>query len=357
MSDTNTENKFISFVKQNPMVIGGVAVVVLVLIIVVIIVLMSKKSSSNGNNNATPNPTPKTKEGFSYSNYDDNDILSLSNMTEEDAERLGMESYSSYSNSPSYNSYDSDDIIENFPQATPMNVMYSDVNGNLATTTDVGLQNLTVNGDSNLNGNILSRGCFGGAGTQLATDVVVAGKGYNGRLHLLGDDVYVMAKNGVRIATDPNKANTWGPANGNLTVDNSITAGGALSAGSIGTSSVNIYNYGDVKTKMEELYNRVASLETRAGGVEGRAGTLEGRADTLKGRADTLEGRANSIETTLSTAIKVGDTIRANSDFGFLGTEGYWDGTTNGACWGRDKSRPSDPDDNYKRTVFALQRA
>ena len=54
--------------------------------------------------------TPSKKSG---------DTFALSNMTPEDAERLGMDSYS-----------DSGDIIENFPQSTPMNVMYSDVNGN-----------------------------------------------------------------------------------------------------------------------------------------------------------------------------------------------------------------------------------
>ena len=164
MADTNTENKFISFVKQNPKVTGAVAVAVLI----IVIVLISKNSSSN--NNATPNPKPTTKEGFSYSNFSENDILSLSNMTEEDAEMLGMESSSNSSNSPSYSydSYDSYDIVENFPQATPMNVMYSDVNGNLATTTDVGLQNLTVNGDSQFANNsvIINSGDLGGPGVQ-----------------------------------------------------------------------------------------------------------------------------------------------------------------------------------------------
>jgi len=118
----------------------------------------------------------------------------------------------------------SDKIIENFPQSTPMNVMYSDSAGNLGTTTDLGLQNLTVKGDSNLNGNVLSGDVFGG-GSQLRTETIVAGPSYGGRLHLLGDNVYVMAKNGVRIATDPNSRNPWGSSNGNLTVDGTISTG------------------------------------------------------------------------------------------------------------------------------------
>jgi hypothetical protein len=48
----------------------------------------------------------------------------------------------SFSSPPSSN----ENIVENFPQSTPMNVMYSDASGNLGTTTDLGLQNLTVNG-------------------------------------------------------------------------------------------------------------------------------------------------------------------------------------------------------------------
>ncbi len=155
--------------------------------------------------------------------------------------------------------------------------------------------------------------------------------------------MYVMAKNGVRIATDPNSSNPFGASNGNLTVDGTMSAGGtitsggdintgrninmpaghtitspgrihistnsdrlyllpkdgvhitndwggtgnlrvtgttsvdgalsagsvntggalsagslitggALSAGSVSTGSVNIYNYGDVKTKLDELF-------------------------------------------------------------------------------------------------------
>lgn len=46
---------------------------------------------------------------------------------------------------------ETNNIVENFPQSTPMNVMYSDANGNLGTTTDLGLQNLTVNGPMQAN--------------------------------------------------------------------------------------------------------------------------------------------------------------------------------------------------------------
>lgn len=56
----------------------------------------------------------------------------------------------------------SDKIVENYPQSTPMNVMYSDANGNLGTTTDLGLQNLTVSSDSQFNGNTNTNGVVTG---------------------------------------------------------------------------------------------------------------------------------------------------------------------------------------------------
>jgi hypothetical protein len=264
----------------------------------------------------------------------------------------------------------SDKIVENFPQSVPMNVMYSDASGNLGTTIDLGLQNLTVNGDSlvtgnsitgnatvkgdsvvtgdatvtgnsavtgnlavtgnmttkgdsvvtgnstvkgdsNLNGNVLSRDLFGG-GSQLKTDTIAAGTAYGGRLHILGDNVYVMAKNGVRIATDPNSKNPWGDSNGNLTVDGAATVGGALSAGSVNTRSVNIYNYGDVKTKMLELTTRVANLEA-------------------------LFNRVANLE---SNTIKVNDRIRINGDQGMLGACGWSPcGGMQAAVWTGDPGR------------------
>ena len=39
---------------------------------------------------------------------------------------------------------ESEDTIEHFPQPTPMNVIYTDTNGNLSNTSDLGLQNLTI---------------------------------------------------------------------------------------------------------------------------------------------------------------------------------------------------------------------
>jgi hypothetical protein len=145
-----------------------------------------------------------------------------------------------------------ENVTENFPTAA-QNILISDANGNLSITSDVGLQNLTVASDTNIggnlavkginatgsintagsinvsgtiNGNNLGPGIFGGGGKQIKTDVVLAGDGHGGRLHLVGNDIYVMAKGGMRIATDPNSANPWGAANGNLTVDNSLSVAG-----------------------------------------------------------------------------------------------------------------------------------
>jgi len=61
----------------------------------------------------------------------------------------------------------SDNTIENFPQ-NPMNIMYSDSNGNLSSSTDLTIQNLTVNGDSVVSGNSTVEGK-----TNLKGDVTV----------------------------------------------------------------------------------------------------------------------------------------------------------------------------------------
>lgn len=90
-------NNFMSMLKKNKLAISGIVVVV----IIIGVILIVRKSGS--------------AEAFSTS--------------------------------------DNKHIVENYPQATPMNVMYSDSNGNLGTTTDLGLQNLTVSSDSQFNGN------------------------------------------------------------------------------------------------------------------------------------------------------------------------------------------------------------
>lgn len=75
--------------------------------------------------------------------------------------------------------------VENYPQSTPMNVMYSDSNGNLATTTDLGLQNLTVSGDSTFaNDNvIINSGDIAGPGkqTRINSQGIIFGGSNNGR--------------------------------------------------------------------------------------------------------------------------------------------------------------------------------
>jgi hypothetical protein len=65
--------------------------------------------------------------------------------------------------------------VENYPQVTPMNVMYSDSNGNLATTTDLGLQNLTVSSDSSFGGNVGITGKVAASSADVSGLVKVGG--------------------------------------------------------------------------------------------------------------------------------------------------------------------------------------
>jgi len=137
-----SENGFMAMIKKNPVTTGFVSFAVLA-ILIVIIVLVRRKN----NNNTTPKPT--TKEGFSFS--DTFSLSSLSNMSDEDADHILGTGYQNEENGY-------EEIVENFPQPAPMNVMYSDANGNLATTTDLGVEYVTVTRDSTVSGNSTVKG-------------------------------------------------------------------------------------------------------------------------------------------------------------------------------------------------------
>jgi hypothetical protein len=107
-------NNVMTTITKNPVVIIGIVVFV-----VVSIVLIVKMRGS--------------EEAFSASNIFD-DTFNTSDDT-----------FDTFNTSDT-----SDKIVENFTQSTPMNVMYSDAAGNLATTTDLGLQNLTIGKDGAL---------------------------------------------------------------------------------------------------------------------------------------------------------------------------------------------------------------
>lgn len=150
-------------IKENP-----ITAVSVVLFIVVLIIIISMRST----------PTPKTKEGFSFanianiSNISNDETFALSNLTEED-----VENFENFENSQIES-----DIVENFPQPAPMNVMYSDANGNLATTTDLGVEYLTVTGNSAVSGNSDVKGNLSVKGDIAVTGPIQA----NNRINFIG---------------------------------------------------------------------------------------------------------------------------------------------------------------------------
>ena len=91
-----------------------------------------------------------------------------------------ISSSSSSSSSPSSSSSEQRFTVENYPQLTPMNVMYSDNSGNLSTTTDLGLQNLTV----------ISGTSIGGA-TKIASTLDVSGSTKMASLDVINGNVNV----------------------------------------------------------------------------------------------------------------------------------------------------------------------
>ena len=88
-------------------------------------------------------------------------------------------------------------IVENFP-TTAQNVLISDVNGNLSVTSNLGLQNLTVSGESRM-GDVIANG------NRIAANI-----GANWGM-LWGDSCALIGKKGANIrfgvATDINAAN------------------------------------------------------------------------------------------------------------------------------------------------------
>ena len=147
-------------------------------------------------------------------------------------------------------SSDNKDIVENYPQSTPMNVMYSDSNGNLGTTTDLGLQNLTVKTDSSFGGNI---GVSGSAtvGGLIDTPSLNRNSGDWLRVNDQGASVGQTAMYGGVCINDTRQAHgglsvgDWNSnvGQGNIRAAGTISAGGTISTsrgyGIIDNRSVN----------------------------------------------------------------------------------------------------------------------
>ena len=227
----SNENGFMAIVRKNPVTTGIVTFAVLSIFIIVIVMMMKK--------NNTPKPT--TKEGFSFS-----DTFSLSNMTDEDADHIVGGGYEE-------NGYDYEkEIVENFPQPAPQNVMYSDANGNLATTTDLGVEYITVTRDSIVKGDSVINGKLSINGWSNVKDTL--------------SDIY------ARIAA------VEGRVSGH---DTSISSLSTLT--------------GSLETRVGGNDSSISGLSTRTGSLETRTNKLEDGAmmkDTAYAMSDTT-GNAN----------------------------------------------------------------
>ena len=235
--------------EQNNTSKRNILIVALVGVVIVVLWMMSRKKKDKNHK--------KIKESFVDEIERDNDqsVFSLFN----------------YSNN--------EEIVENYPQTTPMSVLYTDPSGNLASTSDLGLQNLTVNGMSSLNGNVLTKSVFSDSGAQINTDNVMAKGTYGGRLHLMANDIYVMAKNGMRIANDSNGANPYAPATGNLQVD----------------ANLSIAGYTNVKSTLDDLYAKIAELKS---GLETTNNNLATTNNNLATTNRNLATTNNNLATT-----------------------------------------------------------
>ena len=230
----SNENGFMAIVRKNPVTIGIVTFAVLSILIIVIVMIMKKNNT----------PTPTTKEGFSFS-----DTFSISNMTDEDADHIGLggryeENGYDYEN-------EEDEIVENFPQPAPQNVMYSDANGNLATTTDLGVEYITVTRDSIVKGDSVINGKLSINGWSNVKDTL--------------SDIY------ARIAA------VEGRVSGH-------------------------------DTSISTLSTRTGSLETRVGGNDSSISGLSTRTGSLETRTNKLEDGAMMKDTAYAMSDTTGNT-------------------------------------------------
>jgi len=270
-----SENGFMAMIKKNPVTTGIVTFAVLsILIIVIVMIKMAKK-------NTTPKPT--MKEGFSFS-----DTFALSNISDEDADHIGLGT--GYQNEYEDNEYQNNDyeneIVENFPQPAPMNVMYSDANGNLATTTDLGLQNLTI------------------AGGKDAALLIGNKFRFNANKDFYGDDKWLRMSNAENTGYAGNGADGGFAAQNLYAADNiyaqtaNIRGNSTVAGDAVVGGKLSINGWGNVRDTLSDIYARIDTLI-------GRVNTVEGRTDTLKGRADTLDAgvaRNSSSITSLSAS-------------------------------------------------------
>jgi hypothetical protein len=183
---SSEKDNMITILKKHPVaslfVFIAVAVVIFTIVFTINIII-----NKRDDNNNTPKPT--TKEGFSSN------------------------------------------IVENYPQTTPMNIMYSDANGNLATSNDLGLQNLTVASDSSFGGNVGITGKVTASSADVS-DMVTASSATLKNLTVNGDSVITgkSTVNGVsRVSTIG--ANTLNiDANGSVLLGNKFRLNGGKDA-------------------------------------------------------------------------------------------------------------------------------
>lgn len=216
------------------------------------------------------------------------------------------------------------EIREDFPQNSPMNVLYSDANGNLSSTNDLGLKNLTItqdgalllgnkfrfNASSDYYGNDewlrlsnAANTAIGGGfaadklwsnndtrtGTLTCANGLTAGSVATGDMTALslsrseGDWLRINNSGTCRKTALHGNLSVNGEYNGNsgLSVgtwddtnvgNGNIKATGNIKGGSISTTgTLSIPSYTNVKNTLDDLYAKISALDTRVNKVETNA--------------------------------------------------------------------------------------
>lgn len=222
---------------------------------------------------------------------------------------------------------ESDEIRENFPQSA-MNVLYSDANGNLSSTNDLGLQNLTTIGNAQIGGNLSvlrKRLTFSNA-----DDINHAI--YNNVYNIDGQGGWDGMKMNVYEGLDVRTGNANGvtPTTMLSVRNGSVSTTGALSAGSISTTgslSAGNTSVGTLSAGNTSVGGLSASSISTNGNL-GISGTLAIPAYTnVKNTLDDLYAKISALDTKFDTlngkAVKYDDEVYSYATDGWMGRTKY----------------------------------
>ena len=210
-----------------------------------------------------------------------------------------------------------EEIVENFPQETPMNVIYTDTNGNLSNTSDLGLQNLTVNGEAKFGNNVNINGELSSQLSSFPGQFRATAGNYGTILRQDGVHFYILNTN----AQD--KMGSWNGLrpfyinneSGNVAMAHNVSVGGALSAGSISTGGA--LSAGSISTGGALSAGSISTGGALSAGSISTGGALSAGSISTGGALST--GSISTGNTSINGQLSIKDNVWRSVNIGGTG--------------------------------------